>query len=552
MGILSFLSGGGNVDQKVEKAIQSGDIEKVKSHIQKGYTINQYEISVCAPLVTAVETRNYEMVSFLLQAGAAVNLPGTLNRSPLLVAANRSEPRIVKALIDAGAELDYVMSDDEYQDNALFEALRTSESVFTGGGTDFPCTKEDCVQTIAHLIRAGIDLDHKNNEDKTWLEFGRDLYKTPSFVTCLVAKLLDTPPCYPAINSFFPSDDPKVFVAYDEEAGTTKLHDGEGYILNEGPYADYSTMRDRIEEKALFWSNGLAPFPYRKGSWGYVNRRGNWVIEPKYLYAAPFAENGLAFVRGSEGNVYINRLGQAKIHGSFDWGYPFYGNVAVVRVPKYGHAIIDERGTILRQGEDITNFSRGEGFSYENGYGLGANILSKRKMIDNSGKEIGPEEQARLWFSHHPSAKVAPVLQNDRFGYMNANFEWVIEPTLDRVQGEFADGLSFFALGEHEDDSDNLKGYISMSGNVVIEPQYVKARAFSIGLAAVSEDGETWGYINTDGEMMIEAQFDYAESFKGSYAVVGFQIDGRLKKTFINDKGKVVSEDRWDDVVVYQ
>jgi hypothetical protein len=61
------------------------------------------------------------------------------------------------------------------------------------------------------------------------------------------------------------------------------------------------------------FSEGLANVSIRKGSgpetWGYINRKGDFVIKPQFQLAAPFYQ-GLAkvFLNGQEG--YIDKRGQ--------------------------------------------------------------------------------------------------------------------------------------------------------------------------------------------------------------------------------------------------
>lgn len=55
-------------------------------------------------------------------------------------------------------------------------------------------------------------------------------------------------------------------------------------------------------------------------------------------------------------------------------------------------------------------------------------------------------------------------------------------------------------------DTNGKWGYVDKNGQIVIEPQFAKARSFSNGLAAVY-DGTAWGYINTNGMIVIDCQY---------------------------------------------
>jgi hypothetical protein len=54
------------------------------------------------------------------------------------------------------------------------------------------------------------------------------------------------------------------------------------------------------------FSDGLAPAANVKGFWGYIDKKGNWVIKPSYDFTDGF-ENGEARVIKGEKVFYINR-----------------------------------------------------------------------------------------------------------------------------------------------------------------------------------------------------------------------------------------------------
>jgi hypothetical protein len=62
-------------------------------------------------------------------------------------------------------------------------------------------------------------------------------------------------------------------------------------------------------------------------------------------------------------------------------------------------------------------------------------------------------------------------------------------------------------------------GYIDKSGSFVIEPQFLKAKSFSEGLAAAEKD-KKWGFIDTSGNWSIEPDYDKVKYFNSGYALV--------------------------------
>ena len=62
-------------------------------------------------------------------------------------------------------------------------------------------------------------------------------------------------------------------------------------------------------------------------------------------------------------------------------------------------------------------------------------------------------------------------------------------------------------------------GFVSLDGQLVIEPQYENAGAFANGLAPV-ETLSGWGYINQSNELVIEDEYTEACSFYKGIAPV--------------------------------
>src|ERR1043165_6649934 len=62
-------------------------------------------------------------------------------------------------------------------------------------------------------------------------------------------------------------------------------------------------------------------------------------------------------------------------------------------------------------------------------------------------------------------------------------------------------------------------GYIDRAGKLIIPAQFVEARGFSDGLAAVKVES-SWGYIDRAGKLVIAAQFSEARNFGNGLAAV--------------------------------
>lgn len=80
--------------------------------------------------------------------------------------------------------------------------------------------------------------------------------------------------------------------------------------------------------------------------WGYIDKQGNWVIQPAFKWAGSFS-GGLAAVRTHNSYSYINTRGETVIAGPFTCARRFSEGLAPVRMngPLWG--LIDRTGTLV-------------------------------------------------------------------------------------------------------------------------------------------------------------------------------------------------------------
>lgn len=78
--------------------------------------------------------------------------------------------------------------------------------------------------------------------------------------------------------------------------------------------------------------------------------------------------------------------------------------------------------------------------------------------------------------------------------------------------GGYEDAVPFVSKEPTAVEKNGLWGFVNTDGEMVIEPQYRNAGAFSEGLAPVETD-DGWGYITLNNEMVIGPKFSEAKSF---------------------------------------
>lgn len=113
---------------------------------------------------------------------------------------------------------------------------------------------------------------------------------------------------------------------------------------------------------------------------------------------------------------------------------------------------------------------------------------------------------------------LAPVEFGEKWGYVDKTGNIVIEPRFVRA-GHFFKGLAKVVsiIGDGKGGRYIAFGYIDKTGKYVAEPRFDDAGDFSEGLAKVKMGGKRsyrYGYIDKTGKVVIEPQFDHAGVFK--------------------------------------
>ncbi len=117
-----------------------------------------------------------------------------------------------------------------------------------------------------------------------------------------------------------------------------------------------------------------------EGQCGYINEKGEIVIEATYDYAGPFADNGLARVEINNKWGYINKKGETVIEIKYDLANDFCKNIAVIELDgKAG--LIDEAGSTLFLSETSDYYDR-RSFNHRSGI-ITLGELSFKKVDGN-------------------------------------------------------------------------------------------------------------------------------------------------------------------------
>lgn len=203
------------------------------------------------------------------------------------------------------------------------------------------------------------------------------------------------------------------------------------------------------------FSAGLALVGVKGQGWGFIDTKGEFVINPQFESAKPFRE-GLAAVCQND-----------------KWGF----------IDKTGKIIINP------QFEHVSSFYDSKALFYD---GTQWGFINKKGEYD-----INPQFESAAIFSEGLSA----IQQGNQGGYINEKGQIVINPQFDYA-GDFNSGLSVIK-------QNNKAGYINKKGQIVINPQFYYASQFFGDIAFVMDAEARWGIIDKKGKYLVNPQFDY-------------------------------------------
>ena len=279
------------------------------------------------------------------------------------------------------------------------------------------------------------------------------------------------------------------------------------------------------------------------GRWGFIDENGKYVIEANFVMVKPFSEGLAAVVFKESENAYrtvgyIDQSGRIVIPPQFSGEglseRGFSEGLAAVEVyndGKHKWGYIDKSGKVVIEPQFALAGPFSQGRAMVGVFGPSWSIDYKWGVIDTAGRWIAkPQYKTAGDFSEG----LAPVLMNDKIGFVDLGGQIVIGPQFDPHGGggcmlngmlganRFSEGLAAVQLRREVWGKE--WGYIDHHGNWVIQPAFACAAPFSEGLAliGVREDEGAWryGYIDKTGAMVIKPQFSKAYSFVGKLALV--------------------------------
>lgn len=255
------------------------------------------------------------------------------------------------------------------------------------------------------------------------------------------------------------------------------------------------------------------------------------LIDKKYKYCKPFDDTCAIAVRVVDGHVNYGLVDKK----SNDILPPIFSRLDHIENELYKFKINDLYGLVNSKGNIILqNKYNGIGKFEDNLACVQVNVLSddrykQKKLygyVDSLGNEILPPSYEFIGKRHY---KYAVVMKNNLWGLFGVeSHQLKIFPNVSFL-GPCMENLCKINVGGIYDinskkTTGGLWGYISVDGEIVIEPTYEQAYGFSDGMAAVKLNGK-WGFINSEGIIVVPCEYDEVEA------------------SFKDGKGKLVKDD---------
>ena len=305
-----------------------------------------------------------------------------------------------------------------------------------------------------------------------------------------------------------------------------------------------------------FQTNRLVCLVKFDGKYGYIDKKGKWIVEPIYDSLGVFYKGyATSYLNGKEG--IINRKGKLIVNHNFDFIGHVEDGIALIITKGEQVNYINTKGQIISKHDFYDGESFGNGlapvqFTHKGKWGYintagkividtiydhasifkngRANVEIERLelVINLQGRVtdtlkiqrgnftlIGYSDLNTLGKINSTGDTIMPMIYKS-FGYPQGRYFWFNNGTcygLADTTGMIISGTRYEYLSYFSDNGLALAklngkyGYINKNCEKVIDFVFQNAQGFKYNLAAVQKDGK-WGFINERGELRIAYQFE--------------------------------------------
>ena len=292
---------------------------------------------------------------------------------------------------------------------------------------------------------------------------------------------------YGVINSCFTELIPCVFGSIEYETETGLFKTNVGYKTPDGRYiAENDGEEIYVDNKYKYCkpfndSCAIAVSVYDKHvKYGLIDKKSNDILPPIFSYLK-LLDNGLYKFKINDLYGLVNSNGNIVLPNRYNGIGKFEDDLACVQI----NVLTDN------------SYDKKELYGYVDS--LGNEVLSP--SYDFIGKR---------------NNKYSVVMKNNLWGLFGIENHQIKKIPNVAYLGPCMENLCKINIGGNYN-KNNKKitggrwGYVSVNGQIVIEPSYEQAYSFSDGMAAVNINGK-WGFINVDGVIVVPCEYDKVES----------------------------------------
>ncbi|NLZ49029.1 MAG: DUF3298 domain-containing protein [Clostridiales bacterium] len=252
--------------------------------------------------------------------------------------------------------------------------------------------------------------------------------------------------------------------------------------------------------------------------YGYINERGNFVIEPKFQNAYDFNEFDIAIVNVNNKAGIIDKNGEYVVHPIYDSISPYKEGRAVY-ILNNTMGVLDEEGNRITKKPYtfVSNYNEGRAIVGINDEESGSYIYG---YIDLQGNEV--VSPSYIQANDYIDGVALVKSKDNTFALLDKDGE-IINTYEYFYVGQYGEGLMTFAQ-----DSDSPLGYINTQGEVIIKQKFSSATAFRDGVAVVSTGqlfNSKYGVIDKTGKYVYEPIFSRIEQLGEGRVALGLPLD---------------------------
>lgn len=273
--------------------------------------------------------------------------------------------------------------------------------------------------------------------------------------------------------------------------GKYSLIDKQGKTIAEIPYrvlGDFHAGLATVQRPRSTGADGKTV----ASAYGYINREGKMVIEPQFMPAGPFPDDGSGLAVGGLNRewVYFDRTGKIILRVSMegkDRADGFHDGLLCFKEGFYwGFKNAAGNWAIAAKYDQVSDFKDGL---------ARVELEGKWQWIDTSGKQVEAPKMERMGKT---SEGLTLYRDGDRLGYLKADGTPAFAFRRYEEARDFTCGLARIKV-------DGRYGFLDTSGNLKISNVYASATDFTNCLSMVLTK-EGWAYIDPAGKTVWQQQ----------------------------------------------